>query len=91
MKYDLYEALKQEGYTKRESNYGDIIEKEYKALFQPIKVVAVFSTDHSVVTMKYYAGGCKREFKNKVHLNEKRAYNAIMATLYNNGVREVRK
>ena len=88
MKYDLYQVLTEAGYSKQDSNYGDIISKRYQGLYSPIKVEAIFSQDHSVVTFKYYNGG-KREFKNKTHLNEKRAYNALRDTLKNSYVKEV--
>ncbi len=89
MKYDLYQILTEAGYNKQESNYGDTIAKEYRGLYNPIKVEAIFSSDHAVVRFRYFKGGSRREFKNKEHLSEKRAYNALRETLKNSYVEEV--
>lgn len=83
MKYDLYAVLEQAGYTKQEHILFDILEKKYQGLYNTIKVRAYFSQDHRTVTFHYFNGGCKRAFKVKTHLNEKRAYNALRDTIKN--------
>ena len=49
-----------------------------------LNVDVVFNRDHSVATVQYFDGG-RSPFKTKVHLNEKRAFNAIRQTVANHG------
>ena len=94
-KFDLYAVLKEVGFKEQKNKYGSDmliceLEKEitvawYGAQKYSIRIEVTFSADHSVVTANYYEDGFKRPFKTKVHLNEKRALNAIIATAQNKG------
>ena len=95
-KFDLYEALLNKGFE-RESQVGaterlvrnDFI-REIEVLWYGVQkttltVEVVFNPEHTVCQAYYYQDGFKRPFKTKVHMNDKRAYNAINATVNNNG------
>ena len=93
-KFDLYEALKAEGFYEIHDEWGDVLRKDYEdeceVLWYGIQkrnfIVRVrFSEDHGTVQVRYYHDPISaRAFKVKTHLNEKRAYNAIKATVENN-------
>ena len=89
-RYDLYEALKAEGFYEVKDEFGDVLRKDYEkqteVLWYGIQtsyfIVRVrFNADHSVAQVSYYDDKIPaRAFKTKTHLNEKRAYNAIKQT-----------
>ena len=47
-------------------------------------VEVVFNQEHTALSAYYWDGG-RRPFKEKTHLNEKRAFNAIAQTIANKG------
>ena len=93
-KFDLYEELKYLGFEEGKNQFGnDCMTKTYKktveVLWQgeyetSLKIEAQFNPEHSVVNVLYYEGR-PYPFKVKVHLNEKRALNAIRDTAKNHG------
>lgn len=94
-KFDLYEALMEKGFYEVHDEWGDVLRKDYQKEVEVVWygkqtsyfIVRVrFSEDHSVAQVSYYNNSVPaRAFKNKTHLNEKRAFNAIKATVENNG------
>lgn len=90
-KYDLYEALKAEGFYEVHDEWGDLLRKDYEKQVEVLwygtqtsyfTVRVRFSADHGTVQASYYDDKiCARAFKVKTHLNEKRAYNAIKQTV----------
>ena len=94
-KFDLYEALKAEGFYEVHDEWGDVLRKDYQKEVEVLWygkqtdyfITRVrFNSDHSVVQASYYNNSVPANaFKNKTHLNEKRAFNAIKATVENNG------
>ena len=93
-KFDLYEALKNEGFTESVDQFGCVelarkFEKEidvvwYGKTTQTFAIVIGFSSDKSVVRVWYYDKPF-HAFKVKDHMNDKRAYNAIHDTAKYNG------
>ena len=95
-RFDVYEELKQKGFEETKGSFGQTIlfktySKEVEVLWYgkqdySIRVDVWFNPDHSVVKAFYYddARGV-RPYKEKTHLNEKRAYNAICQTVANKG------
>lgn len=94
-KFDLYEALKANGFYEIHDEFGDVLRKDYereddvlwygKMKFNFIARVR-FNDDHSIAQVAYYDSDIPaRAFKEKTHLNEKRAYNAIRNTVKNHG------
>ena len=94
-KFDLYETLKANGFYEVHDEFGDVLRKDYEkqveVLWYGIQTSYFiarirFNADHSVVQASYYDDKIPaRAFKTKTHLNEKRAFNAIKATVENNG------
>ena len=93
-KFDLYEALKNDGFEfeKVDAFGGEYLTKKferevevvwYGKMLSTLEVVVRFSSDHNTITVNYFKGTA-RPFKTKTHLNDKRAYNAINATIENN-------
>lgn len=93
-KFDLYEALKNDGFelTEVDAFGGEYLTKKfekevdvlwYGKMTSRFKVVVRFSSDHNTVTANYFKDTVS-PFKTKVHLNDKKAYNAINATIKNN-------
>lgn len=93
-KFDLYNTLEDLGFEKKTDNFGFmVLSKDYKKIvdvvfggqYESKLIVEVrFSDDKKVATASYY-DGLRRMLKQKVHLSEKRAYNAIKQTIYNKG------
>lgn len=94
-KFDLYEELMNKGFH-RESQIGaterlirDDFTRECEVLWYGVQrstmmVEVVFNAEHTVCKAFYYQNGFRRPFKEKVHMNDKRAFNAIKATVENN-------
>lgn len=93
-KFDVYEALKNEGFAETVNEFGCTeltrkFEKEIEVAWhgtmtKVFEIVVEFNPDRSVLRAYYYSGGSCDPFKAKTHLNEKRAYNAIhMTAKYN--------
>ncbi len=88
-KFDVYEALKKEGFTEDVDRFGCVeltrnFEKEielawYGKATQRFTIVVSFNSDNTVIYADYY-DDCMRLVKTKIHLNDKRAYNAIHDT-----------
>lgn len=68
------------GWIKREQCFGTL----GGVYDMRLNIDVVFNSDRSVATVQYFDGG-RSPFKTKVHLNEKRALNAILATAKNHG------
>lgn len=96
-KFNLYEKLKADGFHDSYNSFGHMIirqfiEEQHGVSFsgepftykRMIEVRAIFSDDYSVVKVLYRYEG-KRTFKEKTHLSDRRAYNAIKQTVSNNG------
>lgn len=93
-KFDLYEELKANDYVEVDDGFGrkhlvKHYEKEVEVCWygkhtSTFDVEVYFNSDHTVARVYYY-NQSKTPFKTKVHMNDKRAYNAICATLNNNG------
>lgn len=93
-KFDLYEALKQAGFEEVKTQFGyDCLKRSFKKVVEvlwygqqetKLDVEVVFNQEHTALSAYYYDGGY-RPFKEKTHLNEKRAYNAIAQTVANKG------
>ena len=91
-KFDLYEALKQAGFEEAKTQFGnDMLKKSFRKMTEvawygqqetKLDVEVWFSLDHGAVTVYYY-DGWHRPFKEKTHLNDKRAFNAIAQTIAN--------
>lgn len=90
--YDLYAELVKCGFAEGKSRWGqDSLTKEWsRKEGNPLqgnwvyhfKCEVVFNADHTTVTAYYWDGGIS-PFKAKIHLNEKRAFNAIKQTIKN--------
>ena len=93
--FDLYNELKANGFYEIHDEFGDVLRKDYEkevevawyGIQKSNFIVRVrFNGDHSVAQADYYNSSVPaRAFKSKVHLNEKRALNAIRQTVENNG------
>ena len=93
-KFDLYKELQDLGFTAETDRLGrDCLKKHYEKDIEVLwhgsvrptfDITAAFSEDHGVVTVSY-SRETRDPFKTKVHLNEKRALNAIRTTAGNNG------
>ena len=95
-KFDLYEELKAQGFKPVKDRFGhDCLTKGWlrrEPCFgtlggvydHRLNIDVIFNSDHSVATVQYFDGG-RSPFKTKVHMNEKRAMNAIVATAKNHG------
>lgn len=94
-KFNLYEALKENGFHDSANPFGHMIVKKFVdernmvsitgtpyTYKREMEVRATFSDDYSVVRVAYKEN--KHIFKTKTHLNDKRAYNAIRQTVQNN-------
>ena len=94
MKFNAVEALiHQHGYTLKTVRSGseivhDFLTKTYERVSDvlwhgPMRsemtVEVHLSADHETLRVYYYDG--RRQIKSKVHMNDKRAYNAIRNTL----------
>lgn len=93
--FNLYNELKANGFYEIHDEWGDVLRKDYekevdvlwhgKMKFNFIVRVR-FNDSHSVAQVSYYKSSIPaNSFKNKTHLNEKRALNAIRQTVENNG------
>ena len=92
-KFDLFEELKANGFYEVNDEWGTVLRKDYEKEIDVLWygkmksyfiVRARFNDDHSVVQVAYYDNSVPaRAFKNKTHLNEKRAFNAIKQTVKN--------
>lgn len=94
-KFDLYEELLTNGFAAVKDEYSEkyhltkAYEKEVELCWYGkqkvhFDVEVYFNADHSCVRAYYYNQSCT-PFKIKSHLNDKRAFNAIKATVENNG------
>lgn len=93
--FNLYEELKANGFYEVRDEWGDVLRKDYEKEVDVLWygkqksyfIVRVrFNGDHSVAQASYYHNSVPANaFKNKTHLNEKRALNAIRQTVENNG------
>lgn len=96
-KFDLVKALQEKGFIKTDyegSAYmGDLFVKDYEKTVEvawygmmtsQMKVTVRISPDKSICQVTYFNGN-RKPFKNKVHLCDKKAFNAIKATVENNG------
>ena len=91
-KFDLYEALLADGFKVSEPVLGcdvllrDLDRVDALGIKFHLIVSVLFSPDHGVARVSYHHDSPKRSpFKTKTHLNDRRAYNAIVATVKNNG------
>lgn len=97
MKFNLYEALQNNGFTVDPYNDGDNgymvrddFENEVEVAWygkqkSTLEIGVQFNESRTVCTVYYYKDGFKRAFKVKTHLTDKRAFNAIRETVKNNG------
>lgn len=93
-KFDLYEELVARGFVKTEDPFGrerltKRYEKEvevrwYGKHLSTFGVDVVFNADHTVAKVFYY-NQSKTAYKIKTHMSDKKAFNAICATLNNHG------
>ena len=96
MKFNLYEELKNKGYevdtddarlgyevlTKMYHKTDDVL--WYGKVNSKMSVSVMFNKDHTIAQVTYADEGF-RVFKHKVHMADKRAYNAIADTVRNKG------
>lgn len=94
-KFDLYEELLANGFVAVKNVGSEYyhLEKHYEKEVEVcwygkqevhFDVEIYFNADHSCVRAYYY-NQSRTPFKVKSHLNDKRAFNAIKATVENNG------
>ena len=93
-KFDAYEELIRNGFEEGKNQFGyDVLRRTFKRATEVawygvaefnMTVEAVFNKDHGAMTV-YYSDGGRRPFKEKCHLNDKRAFNAISQTVANKG------
>ena len=93
--FNLYEELKANGFYEVNDEFGDVLRKDYEKEIEVawygkqksnFLVRVRFNASHSVAQVAYYHNTVPvRPFKEKTHLNEKRALNAIRQTVENNG------
>lgn len=93
-KFDLIETLKAHGFSSSTSMTGcplftlDMSRQVEVAWYGvqefTIRVQVVFNPEKTICTVNYY-DGFLRPFKTKVHLSDKRAWNAICETVKNKG------
>lgn len=91
-KFNVFDALVEKGFEQGVDRFGRTFlakhyEKEVEVLWygsakHERDVVVTFNTDRTSLTADYY-DGFKRPYKTKLHLNDKRAYNAIVETIRN--------
>lgn len=93
-KFDLYQELVNEGFEVQENDHCLVKEFHMECEIcwygkQDTAIVAEiwFNEEHTVCKAYYYYDYiCRsRQFKEKTHLAEKRAFNAIKATIENKG------
>lgn len=93
-KFDLYEALISAGFQAQENERHLVKEyhKEVEVVWYGMQDSAIvaevwFNEDHTTCKAYYYYDriAYSRQFKEKVHLSDRRAYNAIKATVENKG------
>lgn len=88
-KFDLYKELENKGFAARKDEYGfDVLVKEFSKeveiawIGKEISVIRVevrFNKEKTTATASYFSGYSR--FKEKTHLNDKKAFNAIKATV----------
>lgn len=93
-RFDLYEELLAKGFVKADDAFGrERLTKHYEKEVEVVwygkhlstfDVDVVFNPDHTVAKVFYY-NQSKTAFKVKTHMSDKKAFNAICATLNNNG------
>lgn len=94
-KFDLHEELLANGFVKTDAYMlgWEGITKHYEKEIEVVwygkrksifDVEVFFHPDHSVVKVFYY-NQSKTAFKVRMHISDKRAFNAIKATVENNG------
>lgn len=94
-KFDVWQELIGKGFEEIQMDYGFCLTKTYRKEIEvlwygksetSIRVDVFFSPDKGTLKALYYDRDISvRPFKEKVHLNEKRAFNAISDTVRNNG------
>lgn len=93
-KFDLYQELLNAGF-KAQENPNQLVKEYHKEVEvcwygkqDSVIVAEVWFNEERTTCKAYYYYDCirrSRQFKEKVHLNEKRAFNAIRATVENKG------
>ena len=93
-KFNLIETLNAYGFSSATSITGcplftlDLSQQIEVAFYgvqeQTLRIQVVFNSEKTTCTVNYYNGSLK-PFKSKVHLADKRAWNAICETIRNKG------
>ena len=93
MKFNAIDALIANGYALVKDDLGrESLVKDYERIahvafygdmVSTLRVVISLNSDKTVMSVAY-SNGSRAPFKTKVHLNDKRAFNAIKATVTNN-------
>lgn len=93
-KFNLYEELQNNGFKVSNESDQALVRGDFSREIEvawygmqrsTMKVEVWFNPEKTVCRAYYYSDGCYRAFKVKDHLADKRAFNAIKATVENNG------